>query len=231
MNKTQFKMWLEKDHFACFPGIKGFFNKRTEEERKDIYRKWFAVLKPYDEGWAIKASELLMTDCEGLMPQDHPSRIAAICRRLQPRPRDETLESLDMTAEQREEIKKWPALYPHIAKIMTAISEEIEKTLEERSQIASDDLRAKFDQDAKIRLDDLVEELKIQANEAYDKEMAEKDRPNSTPNATSTPPPTTDTPEEEVALESKPATKMSSAIVDSMRQTLIELDGKQDIPF
>jgi len=211
--------------------MKGFFNKRTEEERKDIYRKWFAVLKPYDEGWAIKASELLMTDCEGLMPQDHPSRIAAICRRLQPRPRDETLESLEMTEEQREEIKKWPALYPHIEWIMTALGEEKEKILDERSLIPTNKLRVEFDQDAKIRLDDLVEELKIRANEAYDKEMAEKDRPNSPPNATSTPSPTTDTPEEEAALESKPATKMSSEIVDSIRQTFIELDGKQDIPF
>ena len=203
-----------------------------EDDRKEVYRKWYAILQPYQEGWAIKASELLMQDSEDLYPQDHPARISAICRRLQPRRRDETLESLEMTEEQREEIKKWPTLYPHVAKMMTAISEEKEKILDERSLIVSDGLRIKFDEDARDRLDKLVDQLKEQANAEYDRVRDGRKHPNSTPNATSTPPPTTDTPEEEeVALESKPATKMSSAIVDSMRQTLIELDGKEDIPF
>ena len=224
-------MWLEKDHFACFPGMKGFFDKRTEDERKAIYRKWFTVLAPYDEGWAIKASELLIQDCEGLMPQDHPARISAICRRLQPRARDETLESLEMTEEQREEIKKWPTLYPHVAKMMTAISEEKEKILDERSQIVSDGLRKKFDESARDRLDKLVDQLKEQANAEYDRERDGRKHPNSTPAETSNPSPSPDTQKEEVPLEGKSVAKMSNEEITSLKQTFIELDGKEDIPF
>ena len=211
--------------------MKGFFDKRTEDERKAIYRKWFTVLAPYDEGWAIKASELLMLDCEGRMPQDHPARISAICRRLQPRARDKTLESLEMTEEQREEIKKWPTLYPHVAKMMTAISEEKEKILDERSQIISDGLRKKFDESARDRLDKLVDQLKEQANAEYDRVRDGRKHPNSTPAETSNPSPSPDTQKEEVPLEGKSVAKMSNEEITSLKQTFIELDGKEDIPF
>ena len=231
MNKHQFKIWLEKDHFACFPGLKSFFEKRTEDERKAIYRKWFTLLQPYQEGWAIKASELLMQDSEGLMPQDHPARIAAICRRLQPRQRDETLQALDITEEQREEMKKWPQLYPHIGKMLKQLGQMKEIIIEERSQITSAGLLKKFDEEATARMDETAEVLKKEC-EALRKEIEANRNPSkSTPVATSAPPPSTDTHKAEVPTEGKSVPQMGEEEITALKQTFIELDGQEDIPF
>ena len=231
MNKHQFKIWLEKDHFACFPGLKGFFDKRTEDERKAIYRKWFTLLQPYQEGWAIKASELLMQDSEGLMPQDHPARVAAICRRLQPRQRDEALQNLDISEEQREEMKKWPQLYPHIGRMLKQLGQMKDIILEERSQITSAGLLQKFDEEAKSRMDETAEVLKKEC-EALRKEIEANRNPSkSPPAATSTPPPSTDTHKAEVPTEGKSGAQMGKEEITALKQTFIELDGKEDIPF
>ena len=231
MNKHQFKIWLEKDHFACFPGLKGFFDKRTEDERKAIYRKWVTLLQPYQEGWAIKASELLMQDSEGLMPQDHPARVAAICRRLQPRQRDETLQALDISEEQREEMKKWPQLYPHIGRMLKQLGQMKDIILEERSQITSAGLLKKFDEEAKSRMDETAEVLKKEC-EALRKEIEANRSPSkSPPAATSTPSPSTDTHKAEVPVESKSVAQMGKEEITALKQTFIELDGKEDIPF
>ena len=231
MNKHQFKIWLEKDHFACFPVLKGFFDKRTEDERKAIYRKWFTLLQPYQEGWAIKASELLMQDSEGLMPQDHPARVAAICRRLQPRQRDEALQNLDISEEQREEMKKWPQLYPHIGRMLTQLGKMKEIILEERSQITSAGLLEKFDEEANARIDETAEVLKKEC-EALRKEIEANRNPSkSPPAATSTPPPSTDTHKAEVPTAGKSVAQMGKEEITALKQTFIELDGKEDIPF
>ena len=231
MNKHQFKIWLEKDHFACFPGLKSFFEKRTEDERKAIYRKWFTLLQPYQEGWAIKASELLMQDSEGLMPQDHPARIAAICRRLQPRQRDETLQNLDITEEQREEMKKWPQLYPHIGKMLKQLGQMKEIILEERSQITSAGLLEKFDEEAKARMDETAEVLKKECEALRKKIEANRNPSKSTPAATSTPPPSTDAHKAEVPTESNFVPQIGKEEISELKQTFIELDGQEDIPF
>ena len=231
MNKHQFKIWLEKDHFACFPNVKTFFNKLDEDERKRVYRKWYAILQPYQEGWAIKASELLMHDSENLYPQDHPARLAAICRRLQPRKRDEPLQNLDITEEHREEMRKWPHLYPHIAKMLASIGEMKDVILEERSQIVSEGMLKKFDQEAKERLDETAEILKKQCLELWKEIEAHKNPSKSPPVATSQPLLTTDTPSEESSSESHPGASMTVMDIDSLRQALIDLDGKEDIAF
>ena len=224
-------MWLEKDHFACFPGLKGFFDKRTEDERKAIYRKWFTLLQPYQEGWAIKASELLMQDSEGLMPQDHPARVAAICRRLQPRQRDEALQNLDITEEQREEMKKWPQLYPHIGKMLKQLGQMKEIILEERSQITSAGLLEKFDEEATARMDDTAEVLKKEC-EALRKEIeANRNPSNSPPVELSQPHLAADTGPRERAAESKSVPQMGEEEITALKQTFIELDGQEDIPF
>ena len=231
MNKHQFKIWLEKDHFACFPGLKSFFEKRTEDERKAIYRKWFTLLQPYQEGWAIKASALLMQDSEGLMPQAHPARVAAICRRLQPRQRDEALQNLDISEEQREEMKKWPQLYPHIGRMLTQLGKMKEIILEERSQITSAGLLEKFDEEANARIDETAEVLKKEC-EALRKEIEANRNPSkSPPAATSTPPPSTDTNKPELPVGGESVAQMGKEEITALKQTFIELDGKEDIPF
>ena len=232
MNKHQFKIWLEKDHFACFQNVKSFFNKLDEDERKRVYRKWYAMLKPYDEGWAIKASSLLMEDSENLYPQDHPARIANICRRLQPRARDETLETLDsITEEEREELKKWPQLYPHIAKMLGELGEMKEIINLERSQITSDGLLRKFDEEAKERLDKTAEILSDECHKYWLEIEANRNPSNSPPVKTSQPHLTTDTPSDDSASEVHPGASMTVMDVESLKQTLIDLDGKEDIAF
>ena len=231
MNKHQFKIWLEKDHFACFPGLKSFFEKRTEDERKAIYRKWFTLLQPYQEGWAIKASELLMQDSEGLMPQDHPARIAAICRRLQPRQRDETLQALDITEEQREEMKKWPQLYPHIGKMLAQLGQMKEIILEERSQITSAGLLKKFDEEAKTRMDETAEVLKKECEALWKEIEANRNPSKSPPVELSQPHLAADTGPRERAVESKSVPQMGKEEITALKQTFIELDGQEDIPF
>lgn len=231
MNKHQFKMWLEKDHFACFPNVKSFFNKLDEEERKRVYRKWYAILQPFQEGWAIKASELLMHDSEDLYPQDHPARLAAICRRLQPQKRDETLQNLDITEEQREEMRKWPQLYPHIAKMLASIGEMKEIILQERSQIVSDGLLKKFDQEAKERLDKTVEILKKECWSLWEEIDANRNPSKSPPVASSQLSLTADTSSEESASESHPGASMTVMDMQSLQQRLIDLDGKEDVAF
>ena len=231
MNKHQFKIWLENDHFACFPGLKGFFDKRTEDERKAIYRKWFTLLQPYQEGWAIKASELLMQDSEGLMPQDHPARVAAICRRLQPRQRDEALQNLDISEEQREEMKKWPQLYPHIGKMLKQLGQMKEIILEERSQITSAGLLKKFDEEATTRMDETAEVLKKEC-EALRKEIEANRNPSKSPPVElSQPHLAADTGPRERAAESKSVPQMGEEEITALKQTFIELDGQEDIPF
>ena len=224
-------MWLEKDHVACFRGMKGFFDNRTEDERKAIYRKWFTLLQPYQEGWAIKASELLMQDSEGLMPQDHPARIAAICRRLHPRQRAEALHALDITEEQREEMKKWPQLYPHIGKMLAQLGEMKEIILEERSQITSAGLLKKFDEEAKARMDETAEVLKKECEVLWKEIEANRNPSKSPPAAPSIPSPSTDTHKAEVPTEGKSVAQMGKEEITALKQTFIELDGQEDIPF
>ena len=224
-------MWLEKDHFACFPNVKSFFNKLDEEERKRVYRKWYALLQPYQEGWAVKASELLMHDSADLYPQDHPARLAAICRRLQPRQRDETLQRLDITEEQREEMRQWPQLYPHIAKMLVAIGEMKDEILLERSKLSSTAMLENFDKEAKDGLDNVVETLKKECFEMWKLIDANRNPSNSAPVETSQPLLTTDTPSEERAAESHPGASMTVMDIESLKQTLIDLDGKEDIAF
>ena len=231
MNKHQFKIWLEKDHFACFQNVKTFFNKMTDEERKRVYRKWYAILQPYQEGWAIKASSMLMEDAEGLYPQDHPSRIAAICRRLQPRQRDEALQAFDITEEQREEMKKWPQLYPHIGKMLAQLGQMKEIILEERSQVTGDESLKKFDEEAKSRMDETAEVLKKECESLWKEIEANKNPSKSRRAATSTPPPSTDTHKAEVPTEGKSVAQMGKEEITALKQTFIELDGKEDIPF
>ena len=224
-------MWLEKDHFACFPDVESFFNKLDDEKRKQIYRKWYAILQPFQEGWAIKASELLMHDSEDLYPQDHPARLAAICRRLQPRQRDETLQRLDITEEQREEMRQWPQLYPHIAKMLVAIGEMKNEILLERSKLSSNAMLENFDKEAKDGLDNVVETLKKECFEMWKLIDANRNPSNSAPVETSQPLLTTDTPSEERAAESHPGASMTVMDIESLKQTLIDLDGKEDIAF
>ena len=211
--------------------MKGFFDKRTEDERKAIYRKWFTLLRPYQEGWAIKASELLMQDSEGLMPQDHPARIAAICRRLQPRQRDEALQALDIPEEQREEMKKWPQLYPHIGKMLAQLGEMKEIILEERSQITSAGLLKKFDEEAKARMDETAEVLKKECEVLWKEIEANRNPSKSPPAKTSAPTPSPDTHEEKAPLGGNSVATMGKEEIDSLKQTFIELDGQEDIPF
>jgi len=212
--------------------VKSFFNKLDEEERKRVYRKWYAVLRSYDEGWAVKASELLMQDSEDLYPQDHPSRVAAICRRLQPRARDETLETIDsITEEEREELKKWPQLYPHIAKMLQAIGEMKEVISLERSQVAGSALLEKFDEESNERLDKTVEILKNECFSLWEEIEANRNPSISRPVKTSQPRLTTDTPKEESASEVHPGASMTVMDIDSLKQTLIDLDGQEDIGF
>ena len=224
-------MWLEKDHFACFPNVKSFFNKLDEEERKRVYRKWYAILQPFQEGWAIKASELLMHDSADLYPQDHPARLAAICRRLQPRQRDETLQRLDITEEQREEMRQWPQLYPHIAKMLVAIGEMKDEILLERSKLSSTAMLENFDKEAKDGLDSVVETLKKECFEMWKLIDSNRNPSNSAPAETSQPLLATDTPLEERAAESHPGASMTVMDIESLRQALIDLDGKEDIAF
>ena len=224
-------MWLEKDHFACFPNVKSFFNKLDEEERKRVYRKWYAILQPFQEGWAIKASELLMHDSEDLYPQDHPARLAAICRRLQPKQRDETLQRLDITEEQREEMRQWPQLYPHIAKLLADIGEMKEAIFLERSKLSSNAMLEKFDREARERLDNVVETLKKECHEVW-KEIDSHRNPSKSPSkAASQPFLTTDTPSEESSSEGHPGASMTVMDIKSLKQALIDLDGKEDIAF
>ena len=231
MNKHQFKIWLEKDHFACFPNVESFFNKFDDEKRKEIYRKWYAILQPYQEGWAIKASSLLMEDSEGLYPQDHPARVAAICRRLQPRQRDEALQNLDITEEQREEMKKWPQLYPHIGKMLAQLGQMKEIILEERSQITSAGLLKEFDEEAKVRMDETAEVLKKECEALWKEIEANRNPSKSPPAAPSIPSPSTDTHKAEVPIEGKSVAQMGKEEITALKQTFIELDGQEDIPF
>ena len=231
MNKHQFKIWLEKDHFACFPNVESFFNKFDDEMRKEIYRKWYAILQPYQEGWAIKASSLLMEDSEGLYPQDHPARVAAICRRLQPRQRDEALQNLDITEDQREEMKKWPQLYPHIGKMLAQLGQMKEIILEERSQITSAGLLKEFDEEAKVRMDETAEVLKKECEALWKEIEANRNPSKSPPAAPSIPSPSTDTHKAEVPIEGKSVAQMGKEEITALKQTFIELDGKEDIPF
>ena len=232
MNKHQFKIWLEKDHFACFPNVKTFFNKMDEEERKRVYRKWYDILKPYDEGWAIKASSLLMEEPDDLYPQDHPGRIAVHCRRLQPKARDETLEALDsITEEDREELKKWPQLYPHIAKMLAELGEMKEIINLERSRITSDGLLQEFDEEAKERLDKTAEFLSNECHKYWLEIEANRNPSKSPPVKTSQPHLTTDTPLDDSAAESHPGASMTVMDVESLQKSLIDLDGQEDIAF
>lgn len=96
--------WLKEDHFACFPGLKSFFEKHAKDQ-KNIHRKWFAILEPYQVGWVIKASEALMLE-DGLMPSDHPRLLAAICQRLAPKPRSPLLDKKGPTEIEKNEILK-----------------------------------------------------------------------------------------------------------------------------
>ena len=228
MNKHQFKKWMEEDHFACLPGLKSFFYKRTQRERDAIYRKWFKMLGPFQVGYVYEASELLMKDSEGLMPQDHPSRLVAICQRLQPSVRHPFLDEEPPSEEER---RLWPALYPHVYKMLANIGEEKAAILEERSQIVSSGLLEKFDEESKVRLDELVEQLKIQALEALEVAKERKKGHRSPPAATSGPSPSTDTQNNEVPLESESEAPEPTALKETLRQALIDLDGKEDIPF
>ena len=231
MNKHQFKIWLEKDHFACFPNVKTFFNKMDQEERNRVYRKWYSVMHPYQEGYAIKASELLMQETDSPFPQEHPALLAAICRRLQPRQRDETLQRLDITEEQREEMRQWPQLYPHIAKLLTDIGEMKDAILLERSKLSSNAMLEKFDREAKERLDNVVETLKKECYEVWEEIDSHRNPSKSPSTATSQSFLTTDTPPEESEPESHPGASMTVMDVESLKQTLIDLDGKEDIAF
>jgi len=203
----------------------------TDEERKRVYRKWYAILRPYQEGWAIKASSLLMEDSEGLYPQDHPARIAAICRRLQPRQRDEALQNLDITEDQREEMKKWPQLYPHIGKMLAQLGQMKEIILEERSQVTGDESLKKFDEEAKSRMDETAEVLKKECEALWKEIEANKNPSKSPPAATSTPSPSADTRNPEVPVESESVAQMGKDGIALLKQTFIELDGQEDIPF
>ena len=212
--------------------MKSFFNKLDEEERKRVYRKWYDILKPYDEGWAIKASSLLMEEPDDLYPQDHPGRIAVHCRRLQPKARDETLEALDsITEEDREELKKWPQLYPHIAKMLGELGEMKEIINLERSRITSDGLLQEFDEEAKERLDKTAEFLSNECHKYWLEIEPNRNPSKSPPVKTSQPHLTTDTPSEERVAESHPGASMTKEDIVSLKQSLIDLDGQEDIAF
>ena len=183
MNKHQFKKWMEEDHFACFPGLKGFFDKRAQDERNAIYRKWFKMLEPFQVGYVYEASELLMKDSEGLMPQDHPSRLVAICQRLQPSVRHPFLDEEPPSEEER-------------------------KGLEETCRIATQNL-------IEIKGD---KQMLLEATEGADSSI-------------SLPSPSTDTQNDEVPLESEFEAPEPTDIKETLRQALIDLDGKADIPF
>ena len=115
--------------------------------------------------------------------------------------------------------------------MLVAIGEMKEEILLERSKLSSTAMLENFDKEAKDGLDNVVETLKKECFEMWKLIDANRNPSNSAPAEVSQPLLTTDTPSDESAAESHPGASMTVMDVESLRQTLIDLDGKEDIAF
>ena len=101
----------------------------------------------------------------------------------------------------------------------------------ERSRITSDGLLQKFDEEAKERLDKTAEFLADECHKYWLEIESHRNPSISPPAKTSQPNLSTDTPSDDSASEVHPGASMTVMDIDSLKQTLIDLDGQEDIAF